>query len=168
MPHYCTVINNIHGFQQSEWIRSYSLVILFAAYFVVVLFIFWTCCLLTLSNYHVASFSFMRHSAVTLNINLSPLPAGEQNFEEVPENIAGKSAWSSWQSKRDICINMKNKLPEENGISELLFHLHASMSSLILLCLENPTEAHGARNVSLLKDKLVELYTLLPMKRHAF
>lgn len=92
-------------------------------------------------NYHVASFSFLRHSVVTLNINLSPLPTGEKNFEQVPENIAGKSAWNSWQSGRGICIYMKSKLPEENGSSELLFHLHGSMSSLTLLCLENPTEA---------------------------
>lgn len=66
------MINNIHGFQETELIRSNSLCVLFAAYFLIAVFIFWVCCLLTLNNYHVASFSFMRQCSCTEYQSLSP------------------------------------------------------------------------------------------------
>lgn len=116
-------------------------------------------CLLTLINYLMASFSFMKHNAVTLNINLPLLPTGEQNFERVPKNIAGKSAWSSWQSERDICICTKSKLSEENGSSRLVSF--AWINVLSFRCawrIPSRLQAHGPRNVSLPKDELVELY----------
>lgn len=69
---------------------------------------------------------------------------------------------------------MKTKLPEKNGSSELLLHLHGSMSSLILLCLENPTEAAHmelgmcpCQKTNWLNCTLNK-YVLLPVKRHAF
>lgn len=102
----------------------------------------------------------MTHSAVTLNINLSPLPSGEQNFEQVPENIAGKSAGSSQQSERGIYIHTKKKLFEENGSNELLFHLHGLVSARNCAWRIPPSlQIHGARNVTFPKYKLVELYS---------
>lgn len=91
----------------------------------------------------------MTHSAVTLNINLSPLPSGEHNFEQVPENTAGKSAGSSWQSERGSCIYMKKKLSEENGSNEMLFLLHGSVSALNCAWRIPPSlQTHRARNAT--------------------
>lgn len=160
MPYYCTVINNIHGFQWSEWIRTYSLGVLFAAYFVAV-FVFWTCCLLTMINYNAASFSFMRHRC------------SHTEYKSLSSTYWGTKLWThSWKPLENL--HEAHDSQKETSVFTWSASYLRKMTAVncCFICMDQCPllfycawrippwlQTHGARNVFLPKDKLVELYS---------